>query len=658
VTDEKRIILWLPQSVALCVAFGMAVHALADTNLARSGDGWEGSVAVGPGCFYSNLQSAIDDGANGLHGGHIGVHADYDMSENYRIDEFENWQNDPWIIGGFSNCNIDDPEDSTSQTTLDAEEDGRHFTITYGGEAVDPHYTVTLQNLRMINGRHEGDGGALYASAAHNRLTVELINTEISENQAFRSGMLSSGNGGGIYIWPLDTIVDMHPSGRPLIRPMLVLDDATNVIENTASGVQGRGGGLACRTEPQREIQGVVVQTGAGSIAGNVAGEGGGISARNCSLVLRNGGSVLPGVGANGGVAFNLAGIEGGGIHATESSRIFVRGQASNNFGGANDSAALIYANQAPIGGGVYARDEDTTIVLEDVAVVANEASAGGAFLLINQSSLEIEPRTSQTPCQSKIVEGDWVTYPPCNRIEGNTAVDEGGAAYIVDGANLVVHDTYINNNSADSSSVARVWNTDEFGDSPSAALEIENSLIIGNSGASSLFGIVNEAHLEVRWSTIADNHYPDDSGHKFVLFTEDHPMEPTMDLTSVILWSDHDDVAIAVRGAGAGDSTLTCGIGFSDPPIGFTDTAYYSAIDPEFTNPEAGNYRLSFTSPAINYCNDQPVPERDLDGRERDMVFGGDTTDAPNAHPDGIHDIGAFTLQELELFQDRFEDH
>ena len=655
--DNKRFSIAM-RAIALCLVVAPALQAVAGTEFSRASDDWEGSVAVGPGCLYSNLQSAIDDGASGLHNGHIGLHAEYDMSENYRIDDFNNGQGDPWIVGGFSSCNIDSLDNASDRTTLDADEDGRHFTIIYGGEEADPHYTVTLQNLRMINGRHEGDGGALYASAFHNRLTVELINTEIRGNRAFRSGTLSSGNGGGIYIWPLDTIVDLLPSGRPLIRPMLVLDDATNVVENTASGVGARGGGIACRTGSERNIQGVVVQTGAGAIAQNQAMSGGGVSAFNCNLILRNGGAVLPGVGANGGLAFNVA-TGGGGIYAGGSSQVYVRGQPSINYGGDSDSAALIFSNQAVWGGGILAEGEGTEVVLADAAVIANKAidgGHGGGIVVWLQARVEFEARSAKAPCQPKLEDGGWVTYPPCNRLKDNNAEDRGGAAYVENGASLIVHDTYIRNNSADQASVARVFNSDEFGDTPAAKLEIENSLVTGNSEASTLFSILNQAHVDVRWSTIADNEYPDDSGHKFTLATIDHPMEPTLDMTGVILWSEHDDVGIAVRGAGAGDSTLTCGIGFVDPPIGLTDTAFYSHIDPEFQNPESGNYRLSFTSPAIDYCNDQPVPERDLDGRERDVAFGGDTTEAPNAHPDGIHDIGAFTVQEPMMFHDRFE--
>ena len=648
--------------IALCLVVGPALQAVAGTELTRSSEDWEGSVAVGPGCLYSNLQSAIDDGAGGLHNGHIGLHADYDMSENYRIDDFNNWQDDPWIMGGFSSCNINDPDNASVRTTLDAEEDGRHFTIVYGGEEADPHLTVTLQNMRLIKGARVGEGGAIFVSAAHNRLTVELVNSEIRDNLAFGTEIVTSAAGGGIFLQPLATIVDEHPSGRPLIRPMLVLDDASDVVENTADAGATSGGGIACMTGPNVEIQGIVIQAGAGAIAHNRAnsfGFGGGVYVANCHIVLRNGGAVLPGVGGDGGLTFNFCGQLGGGIHATRSSQVHFRGQPSINYGGNPDSAVLIYGNQALLGGGISANGEGTEILLEDAALIANEAldgGSGGGIYVQNQATVNFETRSAEAPCKPEMEDGGWVTYPPCNRIENNSAESEGGAAYVANGASLLVHDTFIRNNSADQASVARVWNSDGLGDTPAAKLEIENSLVTGNSGASTLFSIFNQAHVDVRWSTIADNEYPGDSGHKFTLATIDHPMEPTLDMTGVILWSEHDDVGIAVRGAGAGDSTLTCGIGFADPPTGLTDTAFYSQIDPEFQNPESGNYRLSFTSPAIDYCNDQPVPEHDLDGRERDVVFGGDITEAPNPHPDGIHDIGAFTVQEFMIFQDRFE--
>ncbi len=637
-----------PLSMAtVALAVGLSQQAMAGAETTRSVDDWEGHVSVGPaGCDYSDLQDAIDDGAAGGHGGHIGVHADYEMNDEYVIHQFAVWVNDPWIVGGFSSCNVGDLGSASGQTTLNAIEESRHFDVQYDVGESGSVRRLTLQNLELVNGSSIG-GGALWIRGRHNRLVVQLVNTDIDLNDG---GFL----GGGILVSPDPTIVDLGPGGRPHVRPMLEIDEESHITRNLAV----LGGGIHCSADTDDDITGTVVRSGAGLILDNTADvSGGGIYAKNCNFSLRNGREIF-GFIPTGGIAMNEAEEDGGGIYAEDGASISIVGNTST-FGGDPDAAALIFANEAERGGAIFATDEGTEIFLRDTDLRGNSADYGGGVYVASEATIEFGSRLDARACKPVSSDSGTITIPPCNRIVNNSAEQQGGAAYVHNGGHLIINDTYITGNTADSGEIIYAINTADPDTVPAPKVEIENTLMTGNgndaaSGQSLILGDW-ASEIEVRWSTMAGNFDADSSGAKI---TMDGAIlaETSLSIIGSILWSDNEDVAVVERGSSTIDDTAAdCMIGHlptAEIGISTADLQFYSQIDPELES----NHRLSFTSPAIDYCNDQPVPDRDLDGRERDALFNGDTTEPPNAHPDGIHDIGAFTVHEMELFHDRFE--
>ena len=639
-TNHKRFHLALP-AVALCLIAGSGIQAFAGTELTRSADDWEGHVSVGPaGCDYSDLQDAIDDGAAGGHGGHIGVHADYEMNGEYVMHQFAVWVEDPWIAGGFSSCNVGDLGSVSGRTTLDGDEQSRHFDVQYDVGETGSVRRLTLQNLELVNGSAPG-GGALWIRGQHNRLVVEMVNTEIDLNDG---GLF----GGGIYIQPDETIVDTIPPGLPFVRPMLVLDDDSHVTRNSAAW----GGGISCAADSADEITFPVVQAGAGLILENEATmHGGGIYAKNCNFQLRNRGEVFTFI-PNGGIAFNEAGEYGGGVYAEDGSLVSLIGDSGAS-GDASELAVLLFANDAERGGAIHATGEDTEIVMHNTTLMSNSADYGGGLYLTSEATAEFAARdaSEDAPCRPITSESGVTTIPPCNRILNNDAAEDGGAAHVRNGAKLHIRDTFLEDNSAASGAAARVENSESFGQQPNAELLLENTLVTGHEGVT-LFHFGNGASTDINWSSIPFN---DVTGFRF-LQDPDDGFEAALSMTGTIVWEE--DSPAFMTATGDASVALRCFIGYLpdellDPAY---ELAFYSAIDPEFQAPGDDNYRLSSTSPAIDYCNDEPVPERDLDRRLRDVALGGDTTEAPNPHPDGIHDLGAFTGLDDQMFRDRFE--
>ena len=637
---QKRIPMIMATACLLLLSGG-TVKGMPSDDAAPQGDEWGGHVSVGPsGCDYQNLQDAIDDGAAGGHGGHIGVHADYEMNDEYVIHQFAVWVNDPWIVGGFSSCTVGDIGSASGRTTLDAGEQSRHFDVQYDVGESGSVRRLTLQNLELVNGSAAG-GGSLWIRGQHNRLVVELVNTEIDLNDG---GLF----GGGIYIQPDETIVDTIPPGLPVVRPMLVLDDDSHVTRNSAAW----GGGISCAADSADEITFPVVQAGAGLILDNEATmHGGGIYAKNCNFQLRNRGEVFTLI-PNGGIAFNEAGEYGGGVYAEDGSLVSLFGDSGAS-GDASELAVLLFANDAERGGAIHATGEETEIVMRNATLLSNSADYGAGLYVTSEATAEFLDRdtSEDAACRPITSEGGVTTIPPCNRIVNNDAIQDGGAAYVRNGAELYIRDAFIEDNSAESGAAARVENSESFGQQPNAGLLLENSLVTGQEGVT-LFHLGNGASTDINWSSLAFN---DVSSFRF-LQSPDDGFEAELSMTGTIVWEEGSPAFMTATG----DSSvaLRCFIGYL--PDDLIDPAYelafYSAIDPEFQDPGNDNFQLSSTSPAIDYCNEEPVPERDLDRRLRDVVLGADTTEAPNPHPDGIHDLGAFTGLGDQIFRDRFE--
>ena len=129
------------------------------------------------------------------------------------------------IRGGYDDCLDNSP---SGRTVLDANGSGTVFDIWL--QTGDPGpMNVVLENL-VIRGGDAGflGGGGLLVEGRQGQLAVELINTEVTNNN-------SVSNGGGIRV---AVNASAESSG-----PILTLDDDSSIVNNTAGG---NGGGLAC----------------------------------------------------------------------------------------------------------------------------------------------------------------------------------------------------------------------------------------------------------------------------------------------------------------------------------------------------------------------------------------------------------------------------
>lgn len=609
------------------------------------------AVSVGPDtdCDYSNLQDAIDDGAAGQHS-HIGLHVDYEFSEGYVLQEPHEWPGSPWILGGFPDCDVSDPDpDHSSQTVLDADGQDRVFRIDSTAGEDEPFRWVRLDRLVLTNGSTSSDGGGIRISGRLGRLSVELMNVDVENNNA-------NGWGGGIWITTAgDSIFDGDE-----LPPLVFLDDDSWVTGNEANE---SGGGIRCLSNDSN-IGGVNLRTGSGPIVDNEAEYGGGVAISGCMAVLRNGEPFLTLIPASG-IAANTAHESGGGLYAENGATVSVSSRYQDEYGGHPENAATILFNEAKRGGGIFATDPDTSVFMFRSAVIANQAvevdddgGYGGGIYAIDEASVTYLALDGEGACRPTFTENFVTTVGPCNRLENNSADASGGGAFVHQGASLLLEKGMLRGNSANNNgSAIMTRNTEGFGDDPVALATVISTLVHGNEGAERVFYASEGSHIDTRWSTIVDNPYPG-GGSLFRAFAPEG-RSARIDLRSSIVWDDDATSGLITRG-GEGNTTAfgDCLIGFQDPtPVQFTTIGYYSHIDPEFRDPENDNFRLSDTSPAINYCDDfSDPPERDLDDRIREFEHAGPITEPPEPVPGGIFDLGAYTALLDELFHDRFE--
>ena len=605
-------------------------------------------VSVGPDsdCDYSNLQDAIRDAADGPHF-QFGVHVDYEFSERYVIEDPHEWMGSPWLIGGFPSCDVSDPApDHTSRTVLDADGQGRVFRIDSSAGEDDLVRSVQLDRF-VLKGGSETLGGGMRIFGRLGRLSVVLRNVAIEEN--------SASFGGGIW---MQTKGDSAYAGDPL-QPLVLIDDDSSITQNEAGNA---GGGIRC-ISGGNDVGGSLLWAGSGLIASNQADLGGGVALSGCSAVLRNG-EPFPTFLPASGITHNTARASGGGIHAEDGSIVAL----SSNFdemGGHPDNAATVLLNEAVRGGGIYATGPETYVALFRAAIMHNEANEdssgeggyGGGIYVAEEATVTTHTEDGQGGCQPGSTEGGIGIIGPCNRLTHNFAANDGGGAYVYNGATFRLEKGVFSGNSAlGNGSAVYAANTSFFGGEPMARAIVLSTLARGNEEARRVFYAAGGGHIDARWSTFVNNRFP--NGALFRAFAPDGRMA-RIELRSSIVWDDEASSGLITRG-GSGNTVAygDCLIGFQEEiPSGFTTIGYYSHIDPEFRDPENRDFRLSDTSPAINYCDDfSDPPERDLVDRVREHEYTGETTEPPESVPWGIYDLGAYTVLTDKIFRDRLE--
>ncbi len=651
-----------------------------------------GTYWVGPGsdCTFDNIQQAID-----VSGGdrdpftqinirvvgttysdeRLNINLDsFDSSPTWHLEELR-------IIGGYSSCGGAKPP-GNPRTTLNANGFApfdRVFSISYQNDP-ELERIVTLEDLVITGGRvSENEGGLVFNGAGISavglpgKLSVQLRNTIVTDNQA-----VGPSAGGGIYVEASGPeSVDVPTS--PL--PLLWLDDDSVVRDNSS---EAEGGGIRCVNTFDADAEQFFtshIQTGNTLIRGNSALHGGGLSLQGCRATVRAGGSYFfsPTIGEKlytGGIMDNFAINRGGGIHTVGGGLVQVHGVANDNWGGDPAVAAWIYRNSARRGGGIYAFGENTGVRVRDAwiedneaRIQAGEAGLGGGIYVGGTADLLMERWLFSSDVDyagCRMERAPQFGQPPrCSGLIRNHAEGRGGAIFAFNGGTVEITDSFVLSNSSDdvNGAISHAFNSD-LQPSPEAAVNFINTLIAENVGPNRGIYSGPGGFHGMRYSTIAGNELSAPNASVIRAFSNDDQRPGSFAMVGTIV---QDDNARPMTSGGdfAGASLLACVIASGDlddlntPPgaVGF-----FSEIDdPEFLDPANGDYRLSQTSPAINYCDDSsffltPPVNRDLDQRPRDVVFPGPINDPPNPAPGRLYDLGAFVAFFDRIFSDRFE--
>ena len=388
-----------------------------------------------------------------------------------------------------------------TMVTINGNDIDRIFTVTEG--------TVTLTNLRLVNGQAE-NGGAIHVSNAD-----LVINTsEIINNVA--NG--ASGSGGGIFVGTGATLLVTGSeirenranragggiesvAGTTVILNQVILNE-NNAGVAPATAAPGNGGGLHVTGNGTVEITGGTVNdniaaleggglwNGTGemnvtnvmiqrnSASGNAADDGGGGIFNNGGMVNINGSELLEnealGTSGSGGGIFNNV---GGSLSVSSSS--IIENSSNRAGGGIENNAGSLVLNSVMLnnnmtftspgnGGGLHITGAGSATIT-DGTVVSNEAGAEGGGLWNGSGTMTIDG-----------------TLIDMNSANGALADQGGGGIYNLNGGTLVINNAVISNNMATGTLGSGGGILNDVG----SQLSITDSEITGNSAVRAGGGI------------------------------------------------------------------------------------------------------------------------------------------------------------------------
>ncbi len=571
-------------------------------------------------CDYDSVQDAIDDAREPLERDVIRI------ARNAEYTEKALTINDKNVVleGGYEDCGASAPD--TRNTILDGTGGSNRPVIRIRNEDDSLPMRVDLNRLTIQGGttttsRFRTSASRLNGAGVNirGRVGTNLTNTIVRNNETTsRRSSVRANNGGGIYI-----------DGEGFEDSYLRLHRGSGVINNTARndnsgrGVLGNGGGIYCqrsRVEMVHPRTTVATNTTEGDVPGN----GGGIyTHRGCTFLSRSGGLFR-------GIFMNETEGSGGGLHA-----IGGRHEFRSVPGGISP---MVVSNRSEGDGGGIRAYASSTVELTDTVVAGNWARGEGGGIAVQ--SLDLIMGRSDTPC-------DGASIDRCSRLDGNASGGHGGAL-LVDQQVLVdppegwetsaeITQTDITGNSSGHlGSVAMVRGI-------SADLFMEGVAIHGNHRSSRLFQVEDQAFTRIHWSTIAGNRDPDDPPLQVfrLLNDEDNEVNTTVFIHGSIVWEPQ---ATMFNRTGPTYAGALCTIGHErEENLDLSGSGYYSRINPRLRDSEEGDLRLEANSPAIDYCDDRPLPPQldDLFGNPRGVPYDGSTITPPNPGT-GDYDLGA----------------
>lgn len=565
-------------------------------------------------CDFANLNQALDSGQ--VSAGDV-INIASNGSYNGLSYFINNRTGELTLRGGFSTCAEPVPDQST--TVLDAA--GTNRVMYLESTASDPSdlFVVNLENLTLRGGESSGNfgGGGLLVNGRPGAIQVNLRRVTVQDNH-------STVTGGGIRL---------RQSGPPVANlPMLTADNGSIIAGNSSDG---NGGGLACESLAGASAS-TLIRFGTVAMLNNSAENGGAVSLRLCGRVWFYGGFSLLGILGN-------EANDAGGAFYLQGDGSDLRLSASNfNEWGNPDHGVLVSGNSADRGGAIYARDESSAALFD--AHLVNNSARNGSALFANAGAAEIN---MQRPVNTGACTGStgFGSTARCSVIRGNTA-GTSATLFARNDAGIRVSRTLIEDNSAPFGAIGAV-----SGAGP-GQIDLESVVIAGNQGFEA-FDTIN-GQIALRWSTVTANDFSQ-AIIRAVASSGSH--EPNFRAIGSIFRESGIDL---VGAADDGSTNADCVIGWLNADdAGFSSTAFYRQLDPEFVDPANGDFRLGPSSPAIDFCDDFNEPEYpDLVGTARGQQHQGEPL-TPGGPSLGFFDLGAWemTYQADELFGDRFEN-
>lgn len=596
-----------PDSSVLLGVFALALIFLATLGMTTAHAGT--TYRVGPGCSYTSIQDAIDAIPN-FGSGQIRIRSGT-YTENLTIIG-----KTVTLLGGHSDCATTSPTGRTNIDGSDSNSSVIYFSLI--GGASDLTRSLTTDRLLLFN----GTGNALTTAGGITVFTTSNRSAQVTLQDTFVRNNETTFAGGGIRL---------QGTGR------LTLLDNSQIDNNTVTGSNPDGGGLACSGD-------YIIAKFGGSIYGNRAGEsgnsngrGGGVFLDGCEMAWYA--QTAQAVSDDASLRNNTVHGNGGGLYARGGAEVNLIG-ASFSFGDPISNRPLRIRDNRALGvsvgggtaggqgGGVYAEGAGTTVVVDRVWTYNNEGDAtGGAFALFNDAALEVT-RSSET-CH---------TPRNCSRIFDNHGRIAGGAINVFR-AEATVRKTIIARNDSVFGAVTTRGTITSF----ESEVRLEDSLVHGEVGPGHALAIWDSTMFVVR-STIADTSpslgvFGMNGNGTLVLYD------------SIVHESDGADILNVV--GGVPQATTDCVMWHDSTLTSIGPNSNTEVADPRFADRENDSFYLSPDSPAINYCGEEPPPPAvDLDWNPRGLCH---SVTPPLCPVEQIYDLGAYEFP-LGLFRDRFE--
>ena len=475
-----------------------------------------------------------------------------------------------WFTGGYDNCtdarnNVHGLNKSSWTDNINS-----NSTVVSINSNAATVAIVVIENFDIFGGEDINPGGVGGIKATGN-VSVVL------NNSAVRNSLGQSG--GGLFVSGSQAQVTLNNS----------------VISNNTS--RSNGGGIFC------DQQATVNILGSSSIYRNIAqGNGGGVFANNGCQINNESGDTDSITAMSAGIVRNSA-YRGGGVYLSLGSGMSLSGNELH--------PASILGNYAQdggpsnaIGGGIFLTDEMTSLTAINARIERNESGYfGGGIFITNNAIANI----------GRLDASCW-DNAKCSSLSSNFSNINGvgGLGYVSNSATLNISQSLIANNIGSNSALFLL--------ASGARLKLEGNLITGNSGiaqpANHLFNtssVVGGSTIDFLYNTLSDN----SMFSIFNLNTDSMDSIQTLNVNNSIVYEAIDIISIT----GGFNPNVNVDCVFVNEINSLVGNINNTSTDnPLFVDPINGDYSLSESSTAIDYCDEFLVQSQspDLNGNAR----------------------------------------